>query len=598
MNCRLFFSVIGCLMLSATLYVPLSMADDTGRFEKAMDHYREARYDSAASLFSTIDTPEARLFAGKSYFSLSEYLLAKYHLRNIRREDGIQLFEEACFTLAMALFQTRNYGESLDLLFPMASRTGEQTLEREARNLYQQILAYLTITQRKSAFMQSRVPRVQMSLFEEGMKRMTRPEAEDLFDALLPYFEVVGGRTFIPQMRSRISRLPKERPADAPFPKAPDGMVYNIGVLLPDAETGSGKWRVARSLYFGYLLAVKEFNENNPKNLVRLHKVELSDTSLTHEAAIARMAWKYHADALLGPLSSDAAYRMRDLIENYRIPLIPPLANADTLNIHHPYLYQINPTFEARGREMARFAVKELELDTLAVITQSNLPVHREAQAFRNEAERLGARVLHYFSENFEKRAFEVGHITPWFAGHQRYVDEEEYPLVPIKGLYLSLTGEGTEQLLELILNDLQATRSRVTLLGNEEVAHLPMNPQQRGFFNLYYHTFFHIDSERRETWAFQQNYEALSGIKADEFAHIGYDTATFLFNTLQKVQNPDYLKEQMRHQPRMEGTIANIDFQGSHINRQLHYFEMTRDGPRLYEFIEKKESDEEGEKK
>ncbi len=570
-------------------------ASDEEHFETAMRFYRDAEYDSSAHYFAQINQPEARLFAGKSYFALGDYALAKLYLGNLDREDDTRLFDEARYTMALVKFQTREFGRSLDILFDIKSRPAYQDLHRDAEVLYDQIMGYLTTEQRRIAFTQSRSARVQLDILRYGLDFMNRSEAQELYQAVYPLYEAAIDTNILHAVERRIDNMPEEVPASQEYGEPPDGIVYNIGVLLPEAETGSSEWRISRALYNGYLLAAEEFNREHDNKRIRLHHLPTSDTTLTNEAAIAKLAWNHHADAILGPLFSDSAYRIRHLAEDYQIPLIPPLANADTLNINNPYLFQINPTFEARGKAMAQFAVNELELDTLAVITQSNQPVAREARSFRNEAERLGAVVLHYFSENFEARAFEVDHITRLFAGDERYVeidDDDEFELTPVEGLYISLTGRGSEQLIELILNDLQATRSDVTILSNEEMAHVELSDARRQYFDIYYSNFFYRDNDRRETHLFQEDYQALTGTNANDFAHLGYDVATFLFQSIDELKNPARLKPELRHRPFFKGVITNIHFQGTHVNQNLHFLQIERDQTVLFQKDDENEDD------
>ncbi len=569
----------------------LENESDDDLFQIGMNHYQESRYDSAAIFFARIDTPEANLFAGKSYFAISDYPFAQTYLRKVTRDDDPRIFDEARFTLALTDFQTGQYGRSLDFLHNLKSRIAYQNLHREADNLYGQIMGYLSTAQRREAFFQSSSNPVRLDLFRYGLDYMIRSEAVELFETLHPYYKATVDSNILAAISRRIDGIPVNRPDTGNFGKAPEGLVYNIGVLLPATVPGSGEWRVSRSLYNGYHLAAEEFNRQFEDRHIRLHLIETSDTTVTQEAAISRLTWKHRADAIIGPLFSENAYRIRDMAEYYQIPVIPPLANADTLNINNPYLYQINPAFETRGKSMAAFAVNELNLDTLAVITQSNQPVAREAMAFRNEAERLGATVLHYFSDDFEARAFDVSHITPWFAGDERYIDEEEFPLKPVKGLYLSLSGAGASQLIDLILNDLQAFRSNVTILSNEEIAHVELSDARRQYFDIYYSNLFHKDNNRRETYNFQNNYRTLTGSSPDDFAHLGYDVARFLFEAIYELQNPVRIKEYLRHRPLFKGVITNIDLQSTHINQHLHILNIQRDETVLYEFSVKRDS-------
>ncbi len=581
--------------VASTFIQPADEMDDQNAvFQKAMDFYTEGVFDSAATLFAAVPTSMGHLFAGKSHFALSNYPLAQHHLQQVRRDDDPRIHDEARYTLALADFQTRQFGMSLDRLYDLKSRPAHDNLHRDAETLYHQVMGYLTTGQRKDAFMQSRNSTVRFDLVRYGIDHMLRQEAKELFDTLYPYYEATIDTNVLAALNRRIQRLPDTAPEVPAYGKAPDGMIYNIGVMLPAAEAGSREWSISRALFNGYLLAAEEFNRKHNDKFIRLHHLETSDTALTMEAAMARLAWMHHADAILGPLFSSDAYRIRDLTEFYQITMIPPLANADTLNISNPYLYQINPTFETRGKAMARFAVRELGLDTLAVITQRGLPVEREARAFRNEAERLGATIAHYFSEDFDARAFEVAHITPWFAGHERFIDIEEFPIVPVHGLYLAITGAGADHLIDLILNDLQAVRSRVTILSNEEMSHVDLTENRRRYFDIYYSSFFHRDNDQRETINFQANYRSLTGFNADNFAHLGYDVGRYLFHSIATLENPERLKNKFRFQPAFDGVITRIGFRGTHVNQRLHFMKVERDYDFLLEYYDDEWDEEE----
>lgn len=550
-----------------------------------MQYYREGNFEQAAAAFSQIQSAEARLFAGKSYFTLGNHAMARHYLNMVGTEDDPRLYEEARFTRALVYFRTRQFGLSLDLLFDLRSRPGFEDLDVDAGRFYDQTMAYLTAGQRKQAFAQSRNSRVQFDLVRYGIDHMTKGEATELYTAVYDYLSHTIESNVLQAVGRRIERMPETLRPSARFGPAPGGMVYDIGVLLPAAESGTPEWQVARSLYNGYVLAAEAFNRNNDDRSVQLHLVETSDTLYTPEAALTRMAWTVHADAVLGPLFSNEVYRLAEKAASYEIPVLPPLANADTLNRGNSHLFLVNPTLEARGRYMARFAVQTLNLRNLSVITQRGEDSEREARAFRQEAERLGAQIVHYFSEDFEARAFEVNHITPWFAGHERFVDTEEYELKPVDGLYLAVGGSGAEQLIELILNDLQATRSQVKILGNEQMGQVNLSPARMRYFDIYYTTFFDTEPSRRATYQFQNNFESATGVRPDEFAHLGFDVATYLFESLGEVQNPARLREYLRDRSAFEGVITPIDFRNSQVNQLMHIMFIDQDRPERFRF-------------
>lgn len=67
--------------------------------------------------------------------------------------------------------------------------------------------------------------------------------------------------------------------------------------------------------------------------------------------------------------------------------------------------------------------------------------------------------------------------------------------------------------------------------------------------------------------------------MEPNRFAMIGYDVATYLLETLNRIGNPELLKNALKEQPLYEGLISNISFQGTHINQEVKIFRITDKG-------------------
>src|SRR5690625_7874539 len=84
------------------------------------------------------------------------------------------------------------------------------------------------------------------------------------------------------------------------------------------------------------------------------------------------MIWYDRADSIIDPVFSSSAEILAHHADAYEVPMVTPLVNSDQINRGHNFTFQLNPTFGAHGEHMARFAVLELGLDTLAVISQQD----------------------------------------------------------------------------------------------------------------------------------------------------------------------------------------------------------------------------------
>ncbi|MEX1137493.1 MAG: ABC transporter substrate-binding protein [Balneolales bacterium] len=569
--------LINSLLLLVIFQTKAAAQNEQERFDDALQFYQEGRFLNAAHSFSEIDIPEAKLFTGKSFFAAGQYKLSNHYLSEVPSNAPEQVYDDSRYTIALNDFQTGNFGRSLDGLHILKENGTTRNISRSAENFYEETMNYLTIGQRKEAFMQSNIPEVQLELITSSFDWVDRQTAQTLINTLENSLIAMQDSVAVQNLKARASRM-RNNPQNNYAP-APEGITYNIGVALPETED-ENTLGVSQSMYFGLSLAAEEFNRRNDHQKIALHHANPDADERNPEHVMTNFAWNNNADLIIGPLFSESAYSMTALAEQYQIPLVTPLANSDSLNLDNPYVYQINPTFSQRGRAMARFAVNELGLDSLAIISEKNTPAEEEAHAFRDEATRLGAHFVHIFNKDFEAQGYDVSNITPWFASDTTFVDDpDEFDLKPVDGLFIATGGGGAANLIDLIMTDLEATRSTVTVLGNEEMGYVEMSTRRLQRLDIFYPEIFYTDESREDVTNFKVDYQNLSGMDADRFAFLGYDVASYLFNILEEVQNPARLKDAIKKQPKHSGLTINIDFGNGHVNRGVRIFQLQPEG-------------------
>lgn len=572
--------LVTSLLFFLVFQTEASAQSEQNLFDDALQLYQEGRFLEAAQSFSEIDIPEAQLFTGKSYFGAGQYKLSSHYLSHVPTNSPEQVYDDAQYTLALNDFQTGNYGRSLDILHILKNNASTRNITRTASSFYDETMNYLTVEQRKEAFNQSNLPEVQLELITSSFDWVDKQTARTLISTLESSLIAMQDSATVESIKSHVDRMQDNSPLN--YAPAPEGIIYNIGVALPESED-ENIMGVSRSMYFGLSLAAEEFNQRNENQKIALHHANPDGDEFGPEHVMTNFAWNFNTDLVIGPLFSESAYRMTMPAEQYQIPLITPLANSDSLNLNNPYVYQINPTFAQRGRAMARYAVNELGLNNLAIISERFTPAEEEAHAFRDEATRLGANFVHVFNEDFEAQAYDVSEITPWFARDTTYIehlDLEEYALKPVDGLFIATGGAGAANLIDLVMTDLEATRSTVTILGNEEIGNVNMSARRLQRLNIYYPEPFHTDEDLESVINFRTDYKNLSGMDANLYAFLGYDVATYLFNTLEQIQNPARLKDAIRNQPTHRGLAVEIDFSKGHINRGMRIFHLQPGGP------------------
>ncbi|HKK46881.1 MAG TPA: ABC transporter substrate-binding protein [Balneolaceae bacterium] len=568
------------LLFTIFLFTPLLLpiASRAQSFEDGLNLYQQGNYSDALTIFTKIDTDKARLFAGKSYFALGKYLTADAYLNNVSKNSSQDIYLEAQYTLALSDFQLGQYGDALNRLYPLQRQEVRTQVITNGIQLYRDILNYLTLNQRRSAFQQAKYPEIKYDLVSSAMGRVAYPVAKTLYKQLLNA-KIDTTTAQMHKLTSTLSDSMKYAVQIAYNNRliAPKGITYNLGAALPSYSNNDPNYEVSQGLYFGYTLAAEQFNQQHPnkKAFIRYQNTNAKMDSSAY--AMTDLAWNSNVDVVLGPLYSDPASSMAKLAEEYQIPMIAPLANSDSLNIDNPYVYQANPTFASHGKKMAEYAVKDLHMDTLAVLVGKNMLGEASAYAFREKAEKLGAHISYFFVEDFKKNGYDLSDFTKYFTTDSVKIDTMGYH--HLDGVYAPFTGQASKNLANLLLVDLEAMGSKLPVLGSQEWGKIDIPTNRIDNRNIYFSESFYTDKHSQKVEQFDKEYKQRFDIEPNRFAMIGYDVASYVMQTLDRVANPALLKDALKNQPMYQGLISNIDFEGTHINQEVKIFKLSEDG-------------------
>lgn len=571
--------ILSAFFLSIILFCSSQIAQAQD-FDEGVTLYEQGNFSGAADIFKDLDTPEAILFLGKSYLGMGKYVNAKSYLHRLDQSATSDIYAETEYTLALAEFQLKEFGNALNRLHRLLQAKVKTKVVNDGRQLYNDILNYLTLNQRRKAFQQAVSDQVRYDIVSSSFGKVEYPVAKMLYKQLTS--TIVDSSSFdLKKLRSEIddSLSYSITRSYSNQIRAPRGITYNIGAALPSYSSDAPNYSVTQGLYFGYLLAAEQFNQDHTDKKVFIRYQNTAANADSAGFALTDLAWNYNIDAVLGPLLSEPAGKLASLAEEYQIPMLAPLANSDTLNFDNPYLYQANPTFSSHGRKMARYAVKNLGMDTLAVITERNSLGAASAYAFREEAEKLGASVPYFFVDNLEAKGYDLTDYTKYF--NRQTSEEDSLRYYQIDGIYAPFTSQAASNLTDLLLVDLNAMKSQVTLLGlgSQEWESLKLSEERRGNRDIYFSESYYQNKKSEKVAQFREEFQNRFDMEPNRFAMIGYDVANFLLQTINRVQNPALLKNALKEQPLYEGLIGNIFFDGKHVNQEVKIFRISDQG-------------------
>jgi ABC-type branched-subunit amino acid transport system substrate-binding protein len=564
-----FIVAIGLAFGTVVLQAQSSTQITSSTFEEALKLYENNSYHEAIPLFEQTEGSVSKLFLAKSYYAVGLYRKAIETATPLSTQPPVSIVNEAQFVRALSHFQLKEFNRSLELLNHLGENAISDEVRSEATKLQNSIIEYLSYNQRVSALRNIRNPQMREELVLSHTNKYTTVQARELLQILSQSNSGVNYSSKI----SEIERRPIFFEGPPSFKDAPHGTIYRVGVLLPSFENDSDDKTVSSGLYNGILLAVDAFNRGNLHKKVILYYAD-SQAGRSVASQATYLIEEKGVDAIIGPLFSEEVSAVAKVAESYKIPVLAPLANTISFDERSNYIYQINPSFESRGRKIARFLVEELNMYRFGVIVESGTLGAVEARAFKQEAESLGAEVPLFFEENFASRGYYLGDILPWFTNNPALItDTTKYVADSLEAVYLPFTGDAAPTLLDLALTGLQAFSPDYPIISNEELNYLTHSSQRVRFLKMIYADTFFLSEGSEEATNFRFDYRNRTGYAPNTFSYIGYDIASFYLDLLEQFKNPDSVRDYLEFAPQFDGIATSILFGNTNINQSLQFF-------------------------
>lgn len=544
--------------------------------DNGIQFYNEGEYERAVEVFESLNSPEATLYTGKAYFSMGRYLQSLNKLTQVG-ENTNGVYRESLYTRALVHFQLKNYAASLDLLHKLKSDSGiSSSLRLQTENFYKRLTGFLNLAQRYEVFNQTAYEKVRADIVESAIGKVEFGAAAVLVENLKASEPQLSSTR---NLLSRISALTSDslsymqRYNPGQYASAPEGITYNIGVALPSFDEGTREYEIAQSLYYGIQLAVERFNSESSGKKARISYVDTEADPAATPQTLNRLVWSKHSDVIIGPLFSEVAAEFAAYSEMYEVPLITPLANSDRINRNYNYTFQLNPTFAKRGIRMARHAFSELNFDTVSVLAEKGSLGEASALAFTDEFRRLGGTVVHYEVRDLESEGYNIRPYTSYL-NPDNAEDITEQAAENVDAIYAPFTGSVASTLINALLTEIEASNNTLAILGSEEWAGIKSENRFTTNNRVFYSQGFKPDDANTEKNSFDSEYRVRFSTAPNSFSYIGFDTASLVLNTLQRVENPANFKEGFKNISNFRGLTMKVNFDGSQVNTAVSIVE------------------------
>lgn len=199
-----------------------------------------------------------------------------------------------------------------------------------------------------------------------------------------------------------------------------------IGVALPlmnNSENSEDK-KLGQQMMKGINDALNEYNKAYPERKIT---IKTEDTKRDPSATL-QIFNKFGSDssviAIFGPVFSSELINNSGAAKFHKIPIVTPTATANFVAEKNEYVFQLNPTYDIRGRIMAKFAMKELGMKNFAIFSEESYGKNF-AESFSDEVSIGGGNIIseEYYNKDKKDLEEELDELKTKLIEKEKFID-------------------------------------------------------------------------------------------------------------------------------------------------------------------------------
>ncbi len=436
-------------------------------FQQALLDFKNANYTGARTLFDSLirfpvihqRTTAAYLMEAKALIELDRFDSSLSILLSLKdRFPATTYTDDIDYTLGVDYMMLQKSREAADHFIRVLTMSTDTSLIRRG----EQLLTFL---------MRDRMDPPSLTSL---MKSSGDEDIRDLIAlALVSHYQSTGDNNLAQKLiterlasdsssryRTQLTRVRREFRPNARF---------RVGVMLPLMSGSDQKnlQQLSGEMLDGIDFALKEYTGSvDPSSAITL---DVRDVEMDSGRVVRTVQeWAQMPDMLcvIGPLFSSLVTDAAPLANRYHLPLITPTATTDGLTGSGPYVFQINPDYQTRGRAMADYAMGGLGMKTFVVLT-TNEPMGKSGDGFVDAVNILGGKIIarQSFPAGTTSLKDQCFAIRQAVFGNDKDAENFDTPAV-VDGIYLAI--DDAEEI-GILIPQLEYFNIKGALLGNNE---------------------------------------------------------------------------------------------------------------------------------
>ena len=349
-----------------------------------------------------------------------------------------------------------------------------------------------------------------------------------------------------------------------------------IAVVLPfSGELNS----FAEDIYNGAVIAAEQFRKQTGRQM-KLVPYDSKGDPVDAAQIVSELAGSYRADAVIGPLTSEAAAVVAAAAGCNNIPLILPAATQSGLTRLSKSTFQLSPNIDLEGLRMAEYAVNELGADSAAIITSTANDHLRMSRAFADHFQNLGGHVvaIEYYrsrDRDFGKLIRDIKGILLGYHQDSVYFIDETGDTLEADEIQVSLDCmylPGDPSQLRLLIPQIRFYSLNSSYLGSDgwgDDAVLKLGDNVTG--QAVFPSPFLSAGSSDAYFQFAAMYDARYGVQPTRLANLGYDAARLIGEAVTEgFTSSEAITEYLRTVSGFDGASGKISFGPNRENMEM----------------------------
>ena len=213
----------------------------------------------------------------------------------------------------------------------------------------------------------------------------------------------------------------------------PPSAVLMVGIVLPISGKNA---KEGEAFLSGFYAGEKSFNKDNQRLSILVKDTRSNDLQAIIDAR--NLEKMNQIKTIISPLNEQSSLAITSALSNTDLPIILTNTQQNDLSIINSKTFHFNSTLATQGKMAARYAVNQLGLKFLAVVSPADQNGEIQTDAFIKEVDLLGANVV----------------VSEWYSGQPKNLKRQfknirriAFDLLPKEEIYDEALGMSIDSL-------------------------------------------------------------------------------------------------------------------------------------------------------